>query len=116
MSIDSLVNFLLSIENFPVSIASLVLNFATTIITYIIDRKNKNQKPFYSYLFKLLTPTLWIYLFIYFEPNTIVTFIRYAELIFTIISTIIFLVFLLIVPGGNLNILNKNIKVDFDLK
>ena len=109
MSIDSFVNFLLSIENFPVSIVALVLNFATTIITYINNRKN--QKPFYSYLYGLLTPVLWIYLFIYFEPNIIVTFIRYTELI----STIIYLVFLLIVPTDSLNILNKYINVDFDL-
>ncbi len=94
MSIDSLVNFQLSIKNYPVSIAILALNFATTIITYINDRKNQNQKPFYSYLFTLLISNLWVYIYIYFESYTIVTFIKYAELI----TKILYLIFLLIIP------------------
>ena len=101
MSIDSFVNFLLSIENFPVSIVALVLNFAIIINTYIIHRKNKNQKPFYYYLITLLSSIFWTYVSLYFEPNIIVTYIRYAELIFKMI----YLVYLLIIP----NLLKKYI-------
>jgi len=94
MSIDSLVNFILSIENFPASIAILVLNFAITIMTYIAQKKNKKQKPFYSYLFDMLTGTLWVYFCIYFEPNGVITFVRYLELI----GRILYIVLLLIMP------------------
>jgi len=94
MSIDSLVNFILSIENFPASIAILVLNFAITIMTYIAHKKNKKQKPFYSYLFHMLTGTLWVYFCIYFEPNGVITFVRYLELI----GRILYIVLLLIMP------------------
>ena len=42
IDLNSIVNFLLSIKNFPASIAVVVLTVVTTILNYRFD---KNQKP-----------------------------------------------------------------------
>lgn len=94
MSIDSLVNFLLSIKNFPASIAVLILHVVITIISYISDKNNKKQKPFYSYVFSLLYSILWVYINIYFEPNGVITFFRYANLV----GLVLYLILSLIIP------------------
>ena len=94
MSIDSLVNFLLSIKNFPASIAVLILHIVITIISYRTDKKLKKQKPFYSYVLSLLYSILWVYINIYFEPNGVITFFRYTNLV----GLVLYLILSLIIP------------------
>ncbi len=94
MSIDSLVNFLLSIKNFPASIAILVLHIVVTIISYRTDKKLKKQKTFYSYLLHLLVSIFWVYVNIYFEPNGVITFFRYSNLV----GLVLYLILSLIIP------------------
>ena len=96
MSIDSIVNFLLSIKNFPASIAVVVLTVVTTILNYRFDKLNKEnpsyKKPFYSYLFSVLYSILWVYINIYFEPNGVITFFRYLSLVFLLLVLILQLI------------------------
>ncbi len=94
IDLNSIVNFLLSIKNFPASIAVLVLHVLITIISYRSDKNNKKQKPFYSYVLSLLYSILWVYINIYFEPNGVITFFRYSNLV----GLVLYLILSLIIP------------------
>ena len=98
IDLNSIVNFLLSIKNFPASIAVVVLTVVTTILNYRFDKTNKTnpnyKKPFYSYVFSVLYSILWVYINIYFEPNGVITFFRYSNLI----GLVLYLILSLIIP------------------
>ena len=99
IDLNSIVNFLLSIKNFPASIAVVVLTVVTTILNYRFDKINKKnpnyKKPFYSYVFSVLYSILWVYINIYFEPNGVITFFRYSSLV----GLLLYLILQLIIPN-----------------
>ena len=96
IDLNSIVNFLLSIKNFPASIAVVVLTVVTTILNYRFDKTNKTnpnyKKPFYSYVFSVLYSILWVYINIYFEPNGVITFFRYSSLVVLLLVLILQLI------------------------
>jgi hypothetical protein len=84
------------IQDYPVSMVNLILHFINTVID--IYNNYKEQKLtiinlFYS-LIKLLSAIFWGYLFLYFEPNILITTIRYIEFI----SVLIFVSFKIMFP------------------